>query len=509
MEEKENITKDFTLEISHRKMYRSYLWAATVIFLLATTIIFSFSAKNWLEQRTLLDLYYLPVIVAAIALGWRWGLFFSLAATVASLILYILIPMGSGFKAQVLSEGFLLRTIALNLIGIAGGYLSDVERKEKINYFKLNVELNKSNTKLQQRILELSMLYDTARQISSTLNIDNIIQDILDSIMKSFHCNAAFIYLASPETEKTELRRYRGIADNRPSKILLRNGKDYFEIIQESPEIVFIPDLDLCRDYLIAFDKPEKTDIQAFVCVPLLVETRFLGLIIITTSRKDTTLAPFNLEMIKPLAINAALAIDNAINYQKVNQAYVDIIGTMVNSIESQDLASIHQCQRTMTLATELGTHMKLPGEDIIALRYLLMLNHMGQISSDKLMMAMGSEYASLLRTNEATKTEQETGLSRSVRLLDTVAPIIAARHEWYDGGGMPDKKATEQIPLAARIFCLVDFYHHQVFGSKDGKQKRHTVDDAIRNIKILSGKQFDPEIVDAFIKILKTPQSE
>ncbi len=508
MADKDDIIKNSNWEISHRKMYRSYLWAVVSMFLLATALIFSFARANWLEQRTLLDLYYLPIIVASIALGWRWGLFFSISATLASMILYLLIPMDSGFKAQLLSESFLLRTLTLNFIGLAGGFLSDVERKQKINYFKLNIELNKTNAKLQQRIMEISMLYDTAKQMSSTLNIEHILQDILDSIMKSFHCNATFIYLFSLENKELELLKFRGLSDNRPSKILLRNGKNYFDMIQESPQIVFIPDLEMSRDYLIAFERPDKTDIQALVCVPLLVESRFLGLIIITTSRQDSTLAPFNLDMIKPLAINAALAIDNAITYQKVNQAYVDIIGTMVSSIESQDLASIHQCQRTMTLATELAKQFSLSGEDIIAIRYLLMLNHMGQVPSDKLILAMGTDYTNLLRTNQSGDEKPDTGLLRSVRLLDSVAPIISARHEWYDGGGMPEKKKKETIPMAARIFCIADFYHRQVFGSKDGRQKRHTSDEAIRNLRILSGKQFDPKMVEAFICIITTPST-
>lgn len=81
------------------------------------------------------------------------------------------------------------------------------------------------------------------------------------------------------------------------------------------------------------------------------------------------------------------------------------------------------------------------------------------------------------------------------------VAPIIYTHQEKYDGTGYPWGLRGEEIPLGARILAVVDAYEamtdHRVYRSPRSKKE------AIKELRKLGGKQFDPAVVDAFIEVV------
>ncbi len=486
--------------------YINYLYAVAVIFCLVTVIIFLLSGGNLVEQQTLLDLYFFPVLIAAVALGWRWGLFYGISATLLTILLYTVIPRVMGTSRQIISEELIIRTVLLNLIALAGGWLSDSERRQKEKYRQLNIELQKTNTKLQQKVLELTLLYDTARQLGATLNLDHIMSGVLKSVSSSLGANAGFIYLKNNQGI-LELQSSIGEIQISPERIMRDDGKNILDYVSESGVGFLIGDMQDSKGFNLDFKVRDTMNVRSLACTPLALEEKIIGIILITN---DLNAKPFDtniLDLLATLSGQAALAIDNAITYQRINQAYVDIIGNMVSSIETRDLASIHHCQRTLSLGTELAKQMNVPWEDITAIGYILLIDHLGQISPDKVIRTMGADYLAQIHEQlQFTKISEEI-LTQSVRLLERVAPIIQWRYEWYDGTGQPEGKQGEEIPLPARIVSIVETYHNLVFGSQESTRK-YTLEEAITHLQSRSGKQFDPAVVSTFIQLLRSSLS-
>ena len=78
---------------------------------------------------------------------------------------------------------------------------------------------------------------------------------------------------------------------------------------------------------------------------------------------------------------------------------------------------------------------------------------------------------------------------------------VIAHHHERFDGGGYPDGLASEDIPLAARIFSVVDAYDAMV--SKRCYKEARPASEAVAELQRCAGTQFDPRVVDAFVGIV------
>lgn len=84
---------------------------------------------------------------------------------------------------------------------------------------------------------------------------------------------------------------------------------------------------------------------------------------------------------------------------------------------------------------------------------------------------------------------------------LSEIPEIVKHHHEWYNGSGYPDQIKGSKIPFYSRILCVADAV--DIMLSKRHSKKKKSVQKVIGELKDSSGIQFDPEVVDAMIKVL------
>jgi HD-GYP domain-containing protein (c-di-GMP phosphodiesterase class II) len=84
---------------------------------------------------------------------------------------------------------------------------------------------------------------------------------------------------------------------------------------------------------------------------------------------------------------------------------------------------------------------------------------------------------------------------------VGVVRDIVLSHHEWWDGSGYPQGLNEEQIPLGSRILAVVDTYESMTVGRKH--RSPVTRADALSELALLSGRQFDPRVVVALERAL------
>ena len=149
-------------------------------------------------------------------------------------------------------------------------------------------------------------------------------------------------------------------------------------------------------------------------------------------------------------------------------------------------------------IVKSLAEQLAVSQEEIDNLYYASVLRDAG---------AIDVPYNILAKTSQLTPEEfkvirehpaQSVELIRPVDFLRPVLPIILYRREHYDGTGYPSGLKREQIPIGARIMAVVDAF--EAMTRERPYKMRLSVEEAIRELRMNSGTQFDPRVIDAFI---------
>lgn len=169
---------------------------------------------------------------------------------------------------------------------------------------------------------------------------------------------------------------------------------------------------------------------------------------------------------------------------------------------ESEEIKE--HAKRVSENAVKIGEKLGLHKADLDELRIAAELHDIGKmVISEEILLKPGpltdKEY-------EIMKTHSEKGyrMVKASSELKSVAEIILYHHERYDGAGYPIGLKGEDIPLPSRIISVCDAYDGMI--SDRIYKKAMNIENALNNLKIYSGSQFDPKVVDAFIELqLKT----
>ena len=135
------------------------------------------------------------------------------------------------------------------------------------------------------------------------------------------------------------------------------------------------------------------------------------------------------------------------------------VLCTLGLSVESRDPYTEGHCERLAQNASNLGRHLLLDEEEIIALRRGGYLHDLGKIAVPDEILKKGANLTP--EEWQVMKRHPVTGenICRPLRSLRLVLPIIRNHHEHFNGSGYPDGLLGREIPLLARILQVVDVY--------------------------------------------------
>ena len=181
-----------------------------------------------------------------------------------------------------------------------------------------------------------------------------------------------------------------------------------------------------------------------------------------------------------------------------LRRAYRQTVAALAGALESKDFGTASHSQRVQRYAIELALAVEPVLLDDPSVEYGFLLHDIGKIGiPDRVLQKRGPLDGSelrLMRTHPLLGEE----LLRDVELLHGDGlRIVRSHHERWDGLGYPDGLGGKEIPLAARIFTVADAL--DAITSERPYRPARTWDEAAAEILAGRGRQFDPDVVDAF----------
>ncbi|MGL4344333.1 MAG: bifunctional diguanylate cyclase/phosphohydrolase [Cellulosilyticaceae bacterium] len=194
-------------------------------------------------------------------------------------------------------------------------------------------------------------------------------------------------------------------------------------------------------------------------------------------------------------------------NIDKKDLELLGSIKTLVNMINIKDRYTYGHIERVVLYSRLLADYMELDEKDTRTLVCGAYMHDVGKIDIDKdilikKMPLTQNEWGQL--KEHPSKGEE---IIQYVSCLQTARPLVRHHHERYDGTGYPDRLKGEEIPFLARMLTVVDSYDAMTSNRLYNKSK--TMQEAIEEIERCKGTQFDPQIAELFIKMLKERQDK
>ena len=254
----------------------------------------------------------------------------------------------------------------------------------------------------------------------------------------------------------------------------------------------------------------DSTGSLVHVAAPLIAKGRPNGVLEIWVEKEKIVDAEW-FSFLEMLAGQTAIAIDNVLMFEEIQRSNLELVLAYDSTIEGwskalelRDKETEGHTKRVTELSVQLARQMGFSESAIVQVRRGALLHDIGK---------MGVPDEILLKPDKLTKEEFDTMKKHTEYAFEWLSPIPFLReaieipychHEKWDGTGYPRGLKGEQIPLAARVFAVVDVFDALTVDRP--YRVAMEVPEVLDYIEGQSGTHFDPRVVEAFLKLMSSP---
>jgi putative nucleotidyltransferase with HDIG domain len=188
--------------------------------------------------------------------------------------------------------------------------------------------------------------------------------------------------------------------------------------------------------------------------------------------------------------------------YEDLRSTYMRTIKALAQTIDARDHYTHSHSENVAKYSVAIAEELHLPAKDIEIIREACELHDLGKIGiPDSILVkpaALTLDEWKIMKRHPITGAE----ILEPLTFLHSVIDLIRQHHEHYDGTGYPKGLKADQITLGARIIHLADAYEAMT-SPRSYRKNPFSKKEAIEEIKKHKGTQFDPQIVDVFLKVV------
>ena len=376
------------------------------------------------------------------------------------------------------------------------------ELEELSNNLESKVKLRTDELKKSKD--QLAILYRISQAISSTLDIKDILKMILKFSVKISGANRGSVMLLDEKKNIFSIKAAYNLSEKMIREITFTKDENTIGWVVKNKKPLYIRNLEKDK----RFSKKEAINykIIQLLMVPIIIDGEVKGVINLDNIGKIRFSRDI-INLLRSFSEQAAVALHNAQLYQKIQDSYFEIVKALAQAIEAKDPYTHGHSARVMEYSLQIAQKLNLSEEEIKSLKYAAILHDIGKIGVRGYI--LNNPNGLTIEEYEEVKKHPAIGenIIQPIELLQPIRPLIRHHHEWYNGKGYPDGLSGENIPLGARILTVADAY--DAMRSDRPYRKALSEEKAIQELKDGSGRQFDPQIVEVFLEILKQNLSE
>ncbi|MDX6680849.1 MAG: hypothetical protein QOG94_888 [Solirubrobacteraceae bacterium] len=206
--------------------------------------------------------------------------------------------------------------------------------------------------------------------------------------------------------------------------------------------------------------------------------------------------------LLRVFARERTARIDQAIELSAAYRGTAFLLGEVI--VADDEYTGEHSFG-VIALSLEIADELGLSEDDRRLVEFGALLHDVGKIAVPKAIInkpgPLDEEEWKVMRQHTVAGQRMLDKVGGS---MTDVGEIVRASHERWDGKGYPDGTAGEDVPLPARIVSVADTFH--AITTTRSYRSAQTPEAAVKELRACAGTQFDPEVVDALVRVLERP---
>ncbi|MCA2002040.1 MAG: GAF domain-containing protein, partial [Chloroflexi bacterium] len=360
----------------------------------------------------------------------------------------------------------------------------------------------------ERRLGQLQALHTIDRAISSSFSLKPILNTVIAQTIAQLNVDAADALLYQPHLKRLDYVAGQGFRTRVIEQTRLRLGECFSGRAALERRLIHVPSL---PEAGTAFTRAALLQAEGFVefyAVPLIAKSKIKGVLEVF-HRACQPRSPEWFEFLETLAGQAAITIEQTQLFEDLQRANLELaiaydatIEGWARAMDLRDKETENHTERVTEIAVSLARMFGVKDGEMAHLRRGALLHDIGKI---------GVPDNILLKKDELTAEEWEIMKRHPQFAYEMLSPIEYLRqaldiprchHEKWDGTGYPRGLRGEEIPLAARIFAIADVW--DALTSDRPYRPAWTKEKALAYIREQSGKHFDPQVVEAFLRMME-----
>ncbi len=359
---------------------------------------------------------------------------------------------------------------------------------------------------IQCQLNRLKVLHSIEKAVSSSLDLCDTLGHLVNEVTTRLGIDAATVLLLNRHTRILEYVTSKGFRSEALKHTQLRLGESNAGLAATKRRIVSIQDLRKMPDGFARSRLFQDEDFVSYFAVPLVAKGTVKGVLELF-HRSPIDAEKDWLNFLETIADQAAIAIDNSALFADLQQsrneivrAYDETIEGWSRALDMRDKETEGHSRRVTDLTLQVARKLGIEGDELVHIKWGALLHDIGK---------MGVPDRILLKADDLSEEEWEimkrhTELAyemlHNIDYLKSSIDIPYCHHEKWDGTGYPRGLKGKEIPLAARIFAVVDVWDALL--SNRPYRPAWPRDKVVEHIRSLAGSHFDPEIVDVFLSL-------
>jgi HD-GYP domain-containing protein (c-di-GMP phosphodiesterase class II) len=348
---------------------------------------------------------------------------------------------------------------------------------------------------------QMTRLLRSVEPIAFSLSVETVTKNFAELALRLVNAQAIQVFLWDERGERFSLGHSTassGLAKGIP--LSFKKGEGLAGFAADRMELVHVEDVTREDRFSKSIDEVPGILTRTVLAGPLVANGRLVGVIEAINRKDGQSLTGEDGVGLAGLALLGAAALEKALIHRDLAESSRAVLGAVADLIETRGGPAEGRADRVRRWVLLLGEALGVNPKELREVEWAALLYNVGKVTLPVDLLAKHGELLPKDRELLLGVPRVSSDIFRPVPTLAGTMRIVRHVNERWDGQGVPDRLAGEDIPIGSRLIAVVDAYD----GLTSGLHGRRALpaEVALKELEICAGKPFDPACVETLLRL-------